>query len=74
MQKLSSFRGKTKNRPKKSLTRFFHAALQLVTTLNTYQLINDKCYTEHVSASPPEIYLSIDSYNRCANSRKSRKI
>ena len=29
MQKLSSFRGKTKNRPKKSLTWFFHAALQL---------------------------------------------
>ena len=30
MQKLSSFRGKTKNRPKKSLTWFFHAALQLI--------------------------------------------
>ena len=29
MQKLSSFRGKTKNWPKKSLTWFFHAALQL---------------------------------------------
>ena len=29
MQKLSSFRGKTKNRPKKSLsTWLFHAALQ----------------------------------------------
>ena len=29
MQKLSSFRGKTKNQPKKSLTWLFHAALQL---------------------------------------------
>ena len=29
-KKLSSFRGKTKNRPKKSLTWFFHAALQFI--------------------------------------------
>ena len=30
MKKLSSFRGKTKNRPKKSLTWFFQAPLQLL--------------------------------------------
>ena len=36
MQKLSSFRGKTKNRPKKSLTWFFHAALQLIKNITKF--------------------------------------
>ena len=39
MQELSSFRGKTKNRPKKSLTWFLHAALQLETVVHLVYLI-----------------------------------
>ena len=39
MQKLSSFRGKTKNRPKKSLMWFFHAALHLNSGSCMYSVI-----------------------------------